>query len=135
MKRAIVFLVAVALAGCGSGGDGAPSPSSAGPRPSSTATLAIFEPQPGAVVQGPDVTVRLQLDGGRIVEQASTNLTADTGHVHLRLDGRTITLLGGLTEQIEDVAAGRHLLEAEFVAADHNPFNPRVLQTVTFEVR
>ncbi|HEY3208529.1 MAG TPA: hypothetical protein VGL18_01855 [Actinomycetota bacterium] len=33
-----------------------------------------------------------------------------------------------------EVGPGRHVLEAEFVAADHGPFNPRVRTSVAFRV-
>jgi len=33
-----------------------------------------------------------------------------------------------------DVEPGRHLLQAEFVAADHGPFDPRVRTSVAFQV-
>jgi hypothetical protein len=85
-------------------------------------------------VEGPDVTVRVELTGARLIEEVSTDLAPDEGHIHLSLDGETITLLGTLEEVIPDVPPGPHLLEVEFVAADHGPFNPRVLQTVSFEV-
>jgi hypothetical protein len=127
------LVVAVALVACGTGGPSdQTSPPTAAARPSSSATLSIVAPEPGATIQGGSVTVRLDLQGGRITKQVSTNLKPDEGHIHLKLDGRTITLLGSLEESIPNVALGPHILEAEFVAADHGPFNPRVLATVTF---
>ena len=101
-------------------------------RPTSTAELRIAEPVPGAVVPEGEVLVRLELEGGRITSQVTTELEPDVGHVHVRLDGRTITLLGGLEERIPEVEPGQHVLEVEFVAADHGPFDPRVLATVVF---
>jgi hypothetical protein len=80
------------------------------------------------------VTVKLKLDGGRITKIVSKNLQPDVGHIHVRLDGRTITLLGSLTEPVP-VTPGGHVIEAEFVAADHGPFNPRVIAAVTFTVK
>jgi hypothetical protein len=128
------LLVALALAGCGggSGGDDGPT-SAAGTRPASTATLRIVSPEPNQVVAGSDVPVVVELDGGTLVKEVSKDIRPDEGHLHLRLDGETITLLGGLTETIPDVAPGRHVLEVEFVAADHGFFDPRVIQIVTFE--
>ena len=69
-----------------------------------------------------------------IVEAASTDLTPDTGHVHLRLDGKLISMTYGLVQEVDltTLAAGDHALEAEFVAADHGPFSPRVTTTVHF---
>jgi hypothetical protein len=76
--------------------------------------------------------VRVELEGARLVREVSTNLQPDEGHIHVRLDGETITILGGLTETIPDVAPGQHVLEVEFVAADHGFFDPRVVQIVSF---
>jgi hypothetical protein len=33
---------------------------------------------------------------------------------------------------LQGVSPGRHTLQAEFVAADHGPFDPRVTAAVTF---
>lgn len=129
---AAVLAVAVGLAACGGGQADRTTPPPASARPRSTASLSIIAPEPGTTIQGGSVTVQLELQGGRIIKQVSTNLKPDEGHIHLKLDGRTITLLGGLEEVIPNVALGPHILEAEFVAADHGPFDPRVLATVTF---
>jgi hypothetical protein len=129
---AAALAVTLAVAGCGSDGD--PPPATTGPaaRPSSTASITIVEPRPGETVTGDMVTVRVDLEGARLVREVSTNLRPDEGHIHLRLDGETITILGGLTETIPDVAPGQHVLEVEFVAADHGFFDPRVVQVVSF---
>jgi hypothetical protein len=124
--------VAAAVLFLGSCSSGDHSGQAAGARPSSTATLAIVEPQPGAVIQGSEVGVKLELNGGRITSQVSTRLEPDLGHIHLKLDGTTVTLLGSLAEVIPDVSPGQHVLEAEFVAVDHGPFDPRVISTATF---
>lgn len=92
-------------------------------------------PQPGQSVSATDATVRLELTGARIIPQASTNLRPDEGHIHLKLDGKIITLLGTLEEKLPPLSPGPHLLEVEFVAADHSPFNPRVIETVTFNAQ
>jgi hypothetical protein len=85
------------------------------------------------------VRVRLELEGATLTKEVSRNLSPDEGHIHLRLDGETITLLGDLDENLADilgapVPAGPHLLEAEFVAADHGPFDPRIIVSVPFSV-
>ena len=137
VRTALVAALLV-LTACGSGTDPVPKDgASASPplvRPTSTGKIAVLEPEPGATVEDPDVTVRVELTGARLVEEVSTDLAPDEGHIHLSLDGETITLLGGLEEVVPDVSPGPHLLEVEFVAADHGPFNPRVLQTVSFTV-
>jgi hypothetical protein len=150
MKRVLVGLVVtVALNGAACGGNGgddggagggaSPQPTAA-VRPASTAKVAILEPEPGATVDANDVTVRLELTGATVVEQVSTNLQPDEGHIHLVLDGQTLTLLGSLEESLNELTEGPlepgpHLLEVEFVAADHGPFNPRVISTVSFTAR
>ena len=116
-----------------------PSPGSteldAGPRPASTAALAFAAPAHGQVVDDDEVEVVLDLRGGRIVEGASSDLSADTGHVHLELDGRLVSMTYGLVQVVDlrGAGAGSHTLQAEYVAADHAPFDPRVTAVVRFE--
>ncbi len=88
-------------------------------------------PASGAVVEGTTLRVQINLSGGRIVPQTSTNITPTEGHIHLLVDGKVVSMTYGV-EQDVTVTKGRHLLEAEFVAADHFPFNPRVLSSVIF---
>ena len=130
----VVAALAVWLSAAACGSDGEPPPSTTGPaaRPSSTASISIVEPEAGEAIAGDTVKVRVELEGARLVGEVSTNLQPDEGHIHVRLDGETITILGGLTETIPDVASGQHVLEVEFVAADHGFFDPRVVQVVSF---
>lgn len=129
---AAALVLAIGLAACNGGSSDQAASPTAQSRPRSEAELTILMPEPGATIEGGSLSVRLELEGGRITEQVSTNLKPDEGHIHLKLDGRTITLLGTLEETIPNVPVGQHILEAEFVAADHGPFDPRVLATVTF---
>ena len=105
-----------------------------GTRPASSATLSIDAPKAGATAAGPQLEVVLSLPGGKIVDTSSTTLTSDTGHINLSLDGRLISMTYGLVQlvDISALAPGPHTLQAEFVAADHGPFDPRVTATVTF---
>jgi hypothetical protein len=107
-----------------------------GARPASTATLSFDEPAPGRTVAGDELAVVLRLRGGRVVPATSTNLRADEGHIHLSLDGRLVSMTYGTLQTVDlgDAAPGVHELDAEFVAADHAPFDPRVTASVSFEV-
>jgi hypothetical protein len=103
-------------------------------RPSSTATLSFEKPAVGARVSGSELEVVLKLSGGRIVQTSTTQLTSDTGHVHLSVDGKVVSMTYGLLQPIDlgSLEPGEHVLRAEFVAADHAPFDPRVIATTTF---
>ena len=109
-------------------------PSPAAVRPASTATIGFRSPVPGATVHGETLEVVMTLEGGTIVETSSTTLTPDTGHVHLSIDGRLVSMTYGLVQELPlaGLPPGRHTLEAEFVAADHGPFDPRVTASVPF---
>ena len=139
--RLAALAAALLLAACtGDPPDPDPTPTAnQAERPSSPAELTIVEPEPGAVHAPDDVPVRLELENAEIVEEVSTDLRGDQGHIHLVLDGETVTLLGGLDENLAElveggIEPGMHILEAEFVAADHGFFLPRVITTVTFQV-
>ncbi len=133
---AVVALVATGCGGGGggSGGGGATPSTSAAARPRSTATLAIVEPANQAAVAPGPLTVKLDLQGGRIVTEATRNLAPDEGHIHLTVDDKLVSMAYGLEQQIE-ATPGTHYLVAEYVAGDHAPFQPRVTATRAFVVQ
>jgi hypothetical protein len=110
-------------------------PNAARARPGSSARLRFISPHPGQTFRGVPATVPvdLQLVGGRIVPFTTTRLAPNQGHIHLFLDGALVSMALSLRRSVE-VPPGPHRLQAEFVAADHAPFQPRVLAAVVFQV-
>jgi len=133
---AAALTMGVFAAACG-GSPSAPASSSAAAsaRPSSTAKISFVSPKAGEVVNGTDVRVKIDLTGATIVQQTTTDIRPDQGHIHLYLDDELVSMNYGLTATLHDVAPGTHLLRAEFVAADHVPFDPRDFTQVAFEVK
>jgi hypothetical protein len=135
---ALAVAGAVALAGCAGGEDGAPSTSSpatvAADRPSSPAKLTIEAPRNGQTVRQQRPELRIGLEGARIVDQTSTRIQGDEGHLHLHVDGQLVTMNYGLRERLPQLSPGQHVVQVEFVAADHVPFEPRVLTQAAFKV-
>lgn len=99
---------------------------SLGPRPSSLATVEILQPGSGARVVGETAHVVLRLTGATIVTATTTAIRPDQGHVHLYVDNSLVSMNYGLEQDVA-VTPGTHVLKAEFVAADHAPFSPRVV--------
>ena len=133
MRRlAIGAAILVALAGCSSNPN-----NGATARPVSHAKLAILQPTSGSTVDGTDVEVKLSLTGGTVttVTVSSARIKPNIGHIHLRLDGKTITLLGHLDNHITNVRPGQHVLVAEYVAQDHLPWRNDINAAVTFTAR
>ena len=143
---AVVLAAAVALVLVACSGDPGPSapvnpghsmpvPASLGPRPPSPATVEIVKPAAGETVTGTVASIVLKLNGARIIMETTTAIRPDEGHVHLYVDNSLVSMNYGL-EQDVPVTPGSHVMKAEFVAADHAPFNPRVWSAETiFTVR
>ena len=126
------------LAAC-SGGDGGGSAApgttaaTAAPRPSSPAKLTILTPHNGQTVkEGSEL--RLGLDGAKIVNQTTTRIQGDEGHLHLLVDGKLVNMNYGLSQRLPELTPGQHVVQVEFVAADHAPFDPRILTQAAFTV-
>ena len=139
--RAASLLAVVAvlgLAAC-SGGDGggsaapATTAASAAPRPSSPARLTILAPHNGQTVKE-GAELRLGLDGAKIVNQTTTRIQGDEGHIHLLVDGKLVNMNYGLRQRLPQLTPGQHVLQVEFVAADHAPFDPRILTQAAFTI-
>jgi hypothetical protein len=128
-------LLSVMLAAACSPGTGpsaaAPTPSPSGSRPSSPATIRIVQPAAGASLTGTSVHVVLSLEGAEIVSATTTNIRPDQGHVHLYVNNVLVSMNYGLEQDVA-VAPGTYVVKAEFVAADHAPFSPRVWSPEAF---
>ena len=136
----VAAAVALLLAGCSGGAGssapasaplGSPAPTAAGPRPSSPAVVTVVQPASGSTVNGTSVHIVLKLTGAQIVSTTTTNIRPDQGHIHLYVDNNLVSMNYGLEQDIP-VHPGTYVLKAEFVAADHAPFNPRVWSPEVF---
>lgn len=137
--------VALLVAACSGAAPGSPAvtltpqmshgPASLGPRPSSAATIEIQEPAQGDTVVGGSAHVVLNLSGAVIVTETTTEIRPDEGHVHLYINNQIVSMNYGLVQDVP-VVPGAVALKAEFVAADHAPYNPRVWSDeIVFTVR
>ena len=140
VRAAVLLAVAAfALAACSGGEDGGTtgtpaSTTAAAARPNSQAKLTIMTPRNGQTVRQERPEVRLGLDGGRIVSQTTTRVQGDEGHIHLHVDGKLVDMNYGLRQRLPKLPPGQHVVQVEFVAADHAPFDPRVLTQAAFRV-
>jgi hypothetical protein len=135
--RTAVLLAALALAACSgdNGGSAEPAATTAvAARPSSPAKLTIETPRNGQTVRQDRPEVHLKLVGAKIVSQTTTRIQGDEGHVHLLVDGKLVNMNYGLSERLPQLTPGQHVLQVEFVAADHAPFEPRILTQAAFQV-
>ena len=131
-----VVLVSAACSGGDAGAPDAPPPQTiAAERPASSAELTIVRPVNGERIDGDTALLEVDLKGGTVVEQTSTELQPDEGHLHVMLDGQLVSMTSGTSQELGDLPPGEHLLQVEFVANDHAPFDPRVLAASTFEVK
>ena len=129
---AVLVALAVTTTACGGGGGDGGTPTT---RPSSPATVAIQSPTNGEQFPaGTVIPVKVDLTGGRIVKQSTKDITPTTGHLHLSVDNAIVSMNYSTTNSLKGVKPGMHVMKVEYVAADHLPFEPRVIAAVTFEV-
>jgi hypothetical protein len=130
-------LLAAGLAGCAADKTAGASATSAtlGPRPSSPAKLAIVAPRNGATVPAAGARLEVSLSKARIVNVTTRNIKPDEGHIHVLVDDRLVTMNYQLKGELPKLGPGTHVVKVEFVAADHLPFDPRVLAQAAFVVK
>jgi hypothetical protein len=140
-RLAAVVVAALTMTGCswfgGTSVSSSPSPvASYNPasRPSSPAKLRFIQPQDQAQVKAGVVHVQLALEGASIVSQTTRNITPTTGHIHFSVNDKLIAM-NYSTMQDVPLTAGLYRLTAEFVAADHIPFSPRVQTSIVVIVQ
>ena len=128
----VMVLLVVAACGSSSGATITPSagpsltaPTPAGSRPSSPAVLTFVSPTNNEVFTGTTLHVALTLQNATIVPATTTNISPTTGHIHLYVDNALVSMNYQLTQDLP-VHPGTYVMYAEFVAADHAPFDPRV---------
>lgn len=126
----VLLATAVTAGACSSG-----SGTSSGPRPGTDARLEILAPAPSATMP-PSFKLELNLIGAKVVppEQTNAPVRGDEGHIHVSLDGKLISMTYGTSQDLNNLPAGPHNLQAEFVATDHAPFANRVIVAVAFSV-
>ena len=136
-RAAVLLAAALGLAACSSGDGGSAEPAATtavATRPSSPAKLTIETPRNGQTVHQDRPEVRLELVGAKIVNQTTTRIQGDQGHIHLVVDGKLVNMNYGLRQRLPQLTPGQHVLQVEFVAADHAPFDPRILTQAAFTV-
>jgi hypothetical protein len=129
----LMLLGACASSPSSAAGTSAPTSSPLGPRPASPAVVKILAPKNGATVATGGAILELSLTGATLTSETSQDISPDEGHLHVSVDGKLISMTAGLEQTLPDLEPGRHLLRVEFVAADHLPFDPRVVTQAVFE--
>ena len=129
--------LAAALAGCsGDKGAGAtPTSDTLGPRPSSPAKLTIVAPRNGATIPASGAELDVRLGKAKIVNLTTRNIKPTEGHIHVLVDGQLVAMNYKLSGKLPKLSPGTHVVKVEFVAADHLPFDPRVLSQAAFVVK
>src|SRR5205807_211151 len=129
-----VLAIAVTATGCG----GSKTSTSSSQHPASPVRIQITQPTPNQTT-GPDVTLVVNLIGGKVVPAAQTtvkgSVPTDQGHIHVSLDGTLVNMAYSTTQDLHGLKPGQHTLTAEFVAIDHLPFQNRPTAAVIFTVR
>jgi hypothetical protein len=142
---ALAAVLTAMLAGCGSGAGSTSTGSTPGAsptgtpavanRPSSPAVIEIVNPKDDSTVTGSSVDVVVSIQNAHIVQATTSHIQPDEGHVHLYIDGNLQYMAYTLSQSFP-LKPGTYTMYAEFVAADHFPFNPRVYSKhIVFTVR
>jgi Family of unknown function (DUF6130) len=133
VSAAAIVVSACLLAVSCTGGASSTTPTSTINQIASSAKLKIVSPKDGQLVHGSTVNVKVDLEDAKIVVPTTTDVRPDQGHLHILIDDRLLTMTASLDQKVPDVSPGQHLLKVEFVAGNHLPFDPPVLDVVAFK--
>jgi hypothetical protein len=138
-RRSAGLAMALLLIGCGADAPGPdaenPAPTAVRPRPSSAAAVEIVRPANGERVAADAATLEIELKGASLTDATTQDISPTEGHLHVSVDGQLVSMTSGFTQLLPVLDRGRHTVRVEFVAADHLPFDPRVVTQGFFEVR
>ena len=95
--------------------------------------MTIVSPANGAVIHGTP-SASPSAAGREVLPATTTAISPDRGHLHVYVDDRIVSMNFSLSDVVRNVTPGMHILQVEFVASDHLPFDPRVIAQTAFEV-
>jgi hypothetical protein len=134
---ALATLAVVLLGACSSAGGSTstPAPTTLAARPTSTAKLTILAPRNGQTISRQTPEVRLGPGRGQDHPPHHHPHPTRPGPYHRLVDGKLVAMNYGLNERLPSLTRSQHLVQVEFVAADHAPFDLRVLTQAAFTVK
>ncbi|MGH2755506.1 MAG: hypothetical protein ACRDLB_13895 [Actinomycetota bacterium] len=100
---------------------------------SSPATISIVEPADGGTIAaGEELVLSVAIENGELTTDTSSS-DPSQGHLHVYVDGQLVSMPS--TEQPpipgDRLRAGEHEITVEFTQADHEQFEPRILDEIT----
>ncbi|MBI2845264.1 MAG: hypothetical protein HYX86_01825 [Chloroflexi bacterium] len=126
MLRSILFLLAMLLLAAGCGPSGSTTVEG-------VATFEIVSPAAGASVEGPSITLAMEVQNLTIQPAGGAN-NPNQGHFHVFVDGGANYDVVYDTTHTLTLAGGEHTLRVELRNNDHSPFSPAVVREVIFTV-
>jgi hypothetical protein len=94
-------------------------------------SLRILSPENGAVVEGRNVVLRMEVEGVELTPRQSSN----SAYVLLKLDDNPPVKGYSDSFTFQDVSAGNHMVRVELRRGDGSQLNPPVRTQVRFAVR
>lgn len=108
----------------------APAPATSVPWSGVDAGVHIGEPADGALVQGPDVPLAIDVRGITLIAMGSQDAPAPGtlgGHLHVSADGTMIGMVPtGTGLVLRNLTNGPHEITVDVAAPDHLPYDPPI---------